>query len=62
MKSYDLGFAKDNKNTLICEAFIVDLFTKRYMLHIWLKPYFSIAWHRKNDDLIGRLFWIQRYN
>lgn len=59
---YDLGFAKNGTNSLLCKAFIIDLVGKRYMLHIWLKPYFSIAWHRKHDGLIGKLFWIERYN
>lgn len=59
---YDLGFAKNDKNSLLCKAFIVDLFTKRYMLHIWLKPYLSIAWHRKTDGLTGKLFWVEKFN
>ena len=58
----DLGFAKDNKNSLFCKAFIVDLLGKRYMLHVWLKPYFSIGWHRKRDGLAGKMFWLERYN
>lgn len=47
---------------MVCHAFIVDILSLRYMLHIWTKPHFSLAWHRKRDGLIGRMFWIQRYN
>lgn len=47
---------------MICKAFIVDLLGKRYMLHIWTRPRFSVAWHRKRDGLIGKLLWIEKYN
>ena len=59
---YDVGFAKNGSNPLLCKAFIIDLLGKRYMLHIWLKPYFSIGWHRKHDGRTGKLFWIEKYN
>jgi len=46
---------------MICKAFIIDFLGKRFMLHIWLKPRFVIACHRKNDILKGKIFWIERY-
>lgn len=55
------GFVEGNKNSLFCKAFVIDLFGKRYMLHFWFKPHFSVAWHRKRDGLVGKLFWIQRF-
>lgn len=61
-KEPDLGFTKTGGSPLVCKAFIIDLLAKRYMLHIWLRPYFSIAWHRKRDGRAGKLFWIEKYN
>lgn len=53
---------KTKESSMYCRAFIIDVLGCRYMLHIWLKPHFSIAWHRKRDGLTGKLFWIQKYN
>jgi len=47
---------------MICHAFIIDFFFKKYMLHLWVKPFWSISCHRKYDDgKKSRLFWIKRY-
>jgi hypothetical protein len=51
----------ESESIMICHAFIIHFLTRKYMLHIWLKPYRSIAWHKKNDDQKGKLFWIERY-
>lgn len=45
----------------ICRAFIIDLFYKSYMLHIWTWPKFSLGWHKKADEKNSRLFRIRRY-
>jgi len=51
----------NNESVMNCHAFIIHIFFKKYMLHIWTHPYFSLAWHRKHDGLIGKLFWIERF-
>lgn len=64
-KEYQLKEAKRFDKefpTMVCKAFIIDLFRKRYMLHIWLKPHFSIAWHKKQNGLVGKLFRIEKYS
>jgi len=50
------------KKVMVCHAFVVHLFTKKFMLHIWLRPYKRLGWHRKRDGLIGRLLWIEKFN
>ena len=45
----------------ICRSYIVNIFRKSYMLHVWTRPKFSIGWHRKNDGPNKRLFWVQKY-
>lgn len=50
------------ESAMTCHAFIVDILGLRYMLHIWTRPRFSVAWHRKRDGLLGKIFWIQRFN
>lgn len=45
----------------ICRGYIVDLFKKSYMLHIWTKPKISFGWHRKTDGPNKKIFGIKRY-
>ncbi len=45
----------------ICRAYIIDMFWKSYMLHIWSWPKFNLGWHRKLDDPNNKLFGIRRY-
>lgn len=51
----------EEKPLYLCKAFIIDMFGRKYMLHLWLKPYQKIAWHRKNDGLKGKLFQVTKY-
>jgi hypothetical protein len=46
---------------MFCRAYIIDFVGKRYFLHIWLKPYFKLGWHRKRDGVKGKIFWITKY-
>ena len=45
----------------ICYGFIVDIFKKSYMLHIWTWPKFGLGWHRKIDGPNRSIFSIRRY-
>lgn len=45
----------------ICRGYIVDIFKKSYMMHIWTWPKFGIGWHRKIDGPNRNLFAIRRY-
>lgn len=44
----------ENEGVMKCHAFIVHLFFRKYMLHIWTSPYRKVAWHRKRDNLPGK--------
>ena len=48
------------ESVMICHAFIIHFFFKKYMLHVWTRPYKSIAWHRKRDGLKGKLLWVEK--
>jgi len=52
---------KKNDSIMTCYAFIIHLFSKKYMFHIWTRPYRAIDWHRSSDGRKGRLFWVERY-
>lgn len=45
----------------ICKAYIIDIFRKSYMLHIWTWPKFALGWHKKIDGPNKRLFWVYKY-
>ena len=45
----------------ICRAYIIDIFKKSYMIHIWTWPKFSVAFHRKPDSPENRFFAIRKY-
>lgn len=45
----------------ICHGYIVDIFRKSYMLHIWTWPKFALGWHRKIDGPNNSLFAIRKY-
>lgn len=51
-----------SESVMTCHAFVVHLLFKKYMLHIWTRPYRAIGWHRKRDGLRGKLFWIEKFN
>jgi len=44
-----------------CRGYVVDIFKKSYMLHIWTKPKISFGWHRKTDCPNKKIFGVQRY-
>ncbi len=45
----------------ICKAYIIDIFKKSYMLHIWRWPKFALGWHRKMDGPNKSIFAIKKY-
>ncbi len=45
----------------ICKGYVVDIFKKSYMLHIWTWPKISVGWHRKKDGPNKKMFGIERY-
>jgi hypothetical protein len=44
-----------------CRGYVVDIFKKSYMLHIWTWPKFKAGWHRKIDGPNKRIFSIRKY-
>jgi len=46
---------------MICHAYMIDFFFKKYMLHIWLKPRIDIGFHKKVLSPKGKIFWIEKY-
>lgn len=52
---------KKNDSIMTCYAFIIHFFSKKYMFHIWTRPYRAMDWHRSSDGRKGRLFWVERY-
>lgn len=54
-------FFRNHGSAMFCKAFIIDLLGKRCMLQVWLKPNFAIGWHKKNDGVKGKLFWIENF-
>lgn len=57
---FSLFFGKQ-ESVMFCRAFIIDFLGKRYMFHIWLHPHFALGWHRKRDDIKGKLLWVVKY-
>ena len=59
----------DNPDTLLdfvsrspaCRGYVVDVFKRSYILHVWTWPKFSVEWRRKVDGPNRRLFWVYRY-
>jgi hypothetical protein len=45
----------------ICRGYVVDIFKKSYMLHIWTRPKFIIGWHRKTDGPNDSIFAVRKY-
>ncbi len=45
----------------ICRGYIVDIFKRSYMLHVWTWPKFGLGWHRKLDGPNKKIFGIQKY-
>jgi len=50
------------KPNMVCNAFIIHILFRKYMLHIWTKPKKSVAWHRKLDSQKGKILFIEKYN
>jgi len=45
----------------ICHGYIVDIFKKSYMLHIWNWPKLGFGWHRKVDGPNKSIFAVRKY-
>ena len=44
-----------------CRAYVIDIFKKSYMLHIWTDPKFSLGWHKKIDGSNKKIFGVKKY-
>ena len=44
-----------------CRGYVVDLFKKSYMLHVWTWPKFKIGWHRKIDGPNKNYFSVRKF-
>lgn len=66
-RAWDRMFSKERilkkteKKSTICYGFVIHFLFNRYMLHIWLKPRFSVGFHKKIFGPKGRFFWIEKY-
>jgi hypothetical protein len=61
MFSKKIIITKRETTNTICHAYIVHLLFQRFMLHIWLKPKFSIGFHKKLSAPKGQFLWIKKY-
>ena len=44
-----------------CRGYVVDVFKRSYMLHIWTWPRFSVEWRRKADGPNKSFFAVRRF-